>query len=265
MFYVYEWYIIETGEVVYVGKGCKNRYKVRNHNRFFNDIITRFDCSSRIIRCFDSEEDAFAFEYDRINEMQKIGQCKCNIRNGGFGGETKSWTAEKREQYSKNNVMHSKNQRERMSKNNPMKNPEVAYRVNQKNKRKVIINGDLYNSVKEAASELNVSSYTISNWCKRGYDINGNPCRYHDEPQKQYPESKKLHPRAGLVRAVIIDGVRYCAVCDAAKALGVCSKTIIRAIKNNRPFKGHECRYDNQQPSCGKSDNSTTEGPTTNE
>lgn len=27
MFYVYEWYIVETGEIFYVGKGCKNRYK----------------------------------------------------------------------------------------------------------------------------------------------------------------------------------------------------------------------------------------------
>lgn len=25
MFYVYEWYIKGTGEIIYVGKGCKNR------------------------------------------------------------------------------------------------------------------------------------------------------------------------------------------------------------------------------------------------
>lgn len=26
-YYVYEWYIVETGEVFYLGKGCRNRYK----------------------------------------------------------------------------------------------------------------------------------------------------------------------------------------------------------------------------------------------
>ena len=39
MYYVYEWYVKETGEIFYVGKGTKNRYKVKKHNRFFNDFI----------------------------------------------------------------------------------------------------------------------------------------------------------------------------------------------------------------------------------
>ena len=39
MFYVYEWFVKETGEVFYVGKGIKNRYKVKKHNKFFNDFI----------------------------------------------------------------------------------------------------------------------------------------------------------------------------------------------------------------------------------
>lgn len=31
MFYVYEWYIVDTGEIIYVGKGKGNRYKVRKN------------------------------------------------------------------------------------------------------------------------------------------------------------------------------------------------------------------------------------------
>ena len=59
MFYVYEWYIVSTNEVIYVGKGCRNRYKVRKHNQFFNDMITRFECDSRIIKYFEKEEKRF--------------------------------------------------------------------------------------------------------------------------------------------------------------------------------------------------------------
>ena len=40
MFYVYEWFVKESGEVFYVGKGTKNRYKVKKHNKFFNDFIS---------------------------------------------------------------------------------------------------------------------------------------------------------------------------------------------------------------------------------
>ena len=43
MFYVYEWFIVETNFVFYVGKGCRNRYKVRKHNKLFNYIINLFN------------------------------------------------------------------------------------------------------------------------------------------------------------------------------------------------------------------------------
>lgn len=265
MFYVYEWYIVKTGEVIYVGKGCKNRYKVRKHNRFFNDMISRFECESRIIKYFDDEKDAFAFEYDRIKELQKIGQCKCNIYDGGYGGETQSWTPEKRALYSKNNVMHSIQQRKRMSENNPMKKKEISEIVNAKKRRAVIINGLYYPGVNIAARALNVNDRTVISWCKRGYNTTGQPCRYNDEPQKEYSSLKITHPKVASAKPVIVDGVRYETVKDAALAIGVWSETIIRAIKGNRLCKGHKCRYDNQQPSWGNSDNSTPEGSTTNE
>jgi hypothetical protein len=108
MFYVYEWYIENNNEIFYVGKGSKNRYKVRKHNKFFNDFIKRFKCNSRIIKTFENEEDAFRYEFERITELKTIGQCVCNIHGGGFGGTVDSWTEEKRERYSKYNVMKSK-------------------------------------------------------------------------------------------------------------------------------------------------------------
>ena len=30
MYYVYEWYNVDTGEILYVGKGTGNRYKVKH-------------------------------------------------------------------------------------------------------------------------------------------------------------------------------------------------------------------------------------------
>ena len=50
MFYVYEWFIKETNEIIYVGKGCRNRYKCLQHNRIFKEFIKRFNCESRIIK-----------------------------------------------------------------------------------------------------------------------------------------------------------------------------------------------------------------------
>lgn len=264
MFYVYEWFIKETGEIIYVGKGSGRRYKVRKHNQFFNDMIKRYDCDSRIIKEFESEKDAFHYESERVEQLKSIGQCVCNIYNGGFGRTASWWTDEIREQYSQKNVMKSEIQRKRMSEKNPMKNKDISLKVGKTKRRKVVINGVVYEGVKKAAEQIGVCEFSISTWCKRGYNTNGEPCRYYDEPQKEYPLAKKLHPKAASPKAVIVDGIRYETVQDAAESIGVWSESIIRAIKENRKCKGHECKYDNQQPSQGKSDNSTLEGSTTN-
>lgn len=53
MFYVYEWFIIDTNEIFYVGKGCKDRYKdTRSRNKMFNEFYKRFNCNTRIIKTF---------------------------------------------------------------------------------------------------------------------------------------------------------------------------------------------------------------------
>ena len=154
MFYVYEWFVKQTGEVFYVGKGCGRRYKVRKHNKFFNDFIKRHDCDSRIIKEFINEKDAFSYEYERIKELKFIGQCVCNIYDGGTGGTQSWWTNERKLEYSKKNIMKSEQQRKRMSENNPMKNPEIAAKTNAKKRKPIIVDGIYFESVKKAAEYI---------------------------------------------------------------------------------------------------------------
>lgn len=169
MFYIYEWYIKETGEIFYVGKGSKKRYLCKQHNKLFKEFIKRYDCESRIIKYYDKEEEAFKAEYDRINQLKRSNQCVCNIYKGGFGGETKSWTKEKREWYSKHNVMKSQNQRKRMSENNPMKNKEYVEKNAKARKRPVLIDSKEYEGIVDVMKEYNVYDNAIRYWIKRGY------------------------------------------------------------------------------------------------
>lgn len=184
MFYVYEWYIKDTQEIIYVGKGCKNRYKVTKHNKFFNEMIKRYKCESRIIKEFKNEKDAFDYEYIRINELKKKGQCICNIYQGGTGGTVNWWTDELRKQYSENNVMKSEKQRERMKNKNPMSNNDIAEKTNGKKRRKVIIGNITYISIKEAKEALGVSYSNLMTWNKKGITPNGEKIKI--ESQKQY-------------------------------------------------------------------------------
>ncbi len=242
MFYVYEWFIVDSNEIIYVGKGCRNRYKFRKHNRFFNDMVKRFKCGSRIIKYFEKEEDAFKYEAYRISELKEKGQCVCNIHSGGCGGTVSWWTDERRNEYSYKNVMKSKLQRERMSKNNPMKNKETAKVVGLKHRKKIVVGDKVYDGL-NSVSMLYGASYTAPlYWLERGYTPDHKPCYYLGDEKPIV----KLKTHEANKRKVIIDGVLYESVKDGAKSLGISSTKLINVIKNGGKYNEHTCKYDNQ-------------------
>lgn len=242
MFYVYEWYIVDTGEIIYVGKGTRLRCKVRKHNKFFNDMIRRCNCDSRIIKTFDSEEDAFKYEYERVKELKSIGQCVCNIRDGGFGGDTSWWTDELRDAYSKNNVMKSEKQRKRMSEKNPMKIKSIAMKTNAQKRRAVIIGEKKYDSVKDAMDAEHVSYEVIANWCHKGINQRGELCRFKDSKQVVFTD--KRYNKGGS-RAVVFRGERYECIKDFAKEIGISERTASEWLHRGFNTLGEPCRYEN--------------------
>lgn len=262
MFYVYEWFNVKTNEVFYVGKGIGNRYKeTEKRNKLFLEYFKNNECDVRKIEYFDSEDEAFKFEYKRIIELKNKNQCICNLDNGGKGGVNFIWTPEMREYYSKYNIMKSQNQRERMSKNNPMKNPNIAAKVAKQKSKKIVIGNKIYSSIVEAAKELNVYDTAIQYWLERGYSNDYKICYYFG----QKLITVKIKTRACNCKAVLIDGKRFNTLKEGAAYIGVTSSKLISYLKRNKPLKGHICKYDNQQPSTMKSDNSNSEGSTTNE
>lgn len=263
MFYVYEWFNVKTKDIFYVGKGIGNRYKqTRKRNKLFLDYIKNNECDVRIIEYFENEKDAFDYEYNRIFELKKKKQCICNLDNGGKGGVNFCWTPEMREYYSKYNIMKTEKQRKRMSENNPMKKPEIAKKMAQTKSKKIVIGNKIYSSIIEAAKELNVYDTAIQYWLERGYSNDYKICYYYGE--KTITVSIKTH--SCNCKPVVIDDKKFRTVKDGAKFLNTTSSILIEYIKKNKPYKGHICRYDNQQPSHKKSSNkSIVEGSTTNE
>lgn len=242
MYYIYEWYVKETGEIFYVGKGHGKRFSnTSQRNEYFKQYLKKYQCDVRIAKIFDKENDALSYEHQRICELKQLGQCKCNLDNGGKGGLSFIWTEEMRKYKSIYNPMKNECQKKRMIEQNPMKNPNIAEKVNSRKRKKVIINGKEFESVKQASEYFNRHPSQISSWCKRGYDIYGNPCRFKNLPQKDIEKR-----RITCSKKVIIDNKLFDSVKEGAEYLGVWSETLIRAIKNNRPCKGHICKYDNQ-------------------
>lgn len=185
-FYVYKWFNVNTNEVFYIGKGCKNRYKeITKRNKVFLDYYKNNTCDCQIINYFDNEEEAFQKENELILYYKNIGQAQANLDNGGKGGCHFIWTEDMKKYMSINNPMKSPEQRERMSKNNPMKNPETAEKVAQHNRKPIMIGDIQYESVVNAASILQVSTVTITNWCNKGYNSKGEKCYYINGGKKR--------------------------------------------------------------------------------
>ena len=232
-FYVYKWYNVETGEIFYVGKGCRNRKNVTyKRNILFKEYIKNNKCKNEIIAYFNNESDALNFEHKTILELKRKGMCKCNLDNGGTGGINYVWTQEMKDY---------------KSKYNPMKDEKVKQKM-AKSKSKIVIYDNKETTTREIASKMNIHITTAQNWAKRGYDTNGNPCYYKNETM---PSIKKNT----CSKSVLIDGEYFPSLRAAADFLGVKDTSpLCRALKQNRIYKGHKCEYANQQPSEENSD-----------
>ena len=263
MFYVYEWFNTTTGEVFYVGKGCRKRKgQISQRNKRFKEYFNSNQCENRIVKEFDREEDAFAYENQRIEELKAIGQAQCNLDHGGKGGCHFVWTEEMKQYSSEYNVMKRPEQRERMSLNNPMKNQRISNKVSELNKRSLWIGNTQYNGRVDAARDYGVTSTAVLYWLDRGY-ARGNEICYYDGEQK--PKLKILKHGSTKRKTIIVDGIEYESIRQAAEAIGGSGSALSQALRKRETFKGHICKYGNQQPSGTNFDNSSTEGSTTND
>lgn len=258
-FYVYQWFDKNNDFIFYVGKGCGLRFKnVQKRNKLFLDYYSTHDCDVCIIKDSLTEQEAFELEKNTILYYKNIGQCTCNLDNGGTGGTAFIWTEEMKQYFSQFNPMKEASQKERMSQHNPMYNKETVEKVSQKKSKVICYKG------KEWTSQKLVETYgicitTAQRWAKRGYDTNGEPCFYKNETS---PTTKKTTCSKG----VLIDGQYYPSLRAACDFLGVKDTSpLCKALKANKPYKGHKCEYANQQPSNVNSNNSNIEGSTTNE
>lgn len=83
-FYVYEHLKPNTGEVFYIGKGCKNRaYETRSRNNHWTNIVNKYGLEVNIIYNNLTNQEAGQKEVDLINfyGLENL----CNMTQGGDG------------------------------------------------------------------------------------------------------------------------------------------------------------------------------------
>lgn len=85
-FYVYEWFIIDSFEIFYVGKGTgRRKLELHNRSKYFMNIYNKYNCAVRLHKQSLTNEKACKEEIKRIAELKAVGQARCNFTTGGTG------------------------------------------------------------------------------------------------------------------------------------------------------------------------------------
>jgi len=93
LYYVYIWYITETNEVFYVGKGKGRRYKqVSGRNKFFTNMYTSHNCNAKKIYENLTESEAFQKEQETIKWYKENTDFRLTNQTDGGEGST-GWVA----------------------------------------------------------------------------------------------------------------------------------------------------------------------------
>lgn len=111
-FYVYRHIRKDRGTPFYIGKGKGTRaFSGHSRNRRWQHIANKVGFAVEILKSFESEAEAFAFERQLIALYRTFGLCEANIADGGQGPAGISPSAETRLKISKalmGNIPHNK-------------------------------------------------------------------------------------------------------------------------------------------------------------
>ena len=100
---VYEFFIVETGEIFYVGQGKVGRNKVvgkGERNKDFDRIYETYKCDSRILYDQLTQEESWEIEKRIIKEYRQLGYPLTNKSSGGrYAHEGIDYSGEKNPMY----------------------------------------------------------------------------------------------------------------------------------------------------------------------
>ncbi|KAB2489974.1 GIY-YIG nuclease family protein [Priestia endophytica] len=105
MYYIYQWFNIETNEIFYIGLGTGDRrFHTKQRNKLFKKYYQENNCAVRLLKTGLSEDEARKLEIKLIEELNPC----CNMTKGGerTNGEriSKSLKGKKHTVEHKNNV-----------------------------------------------------------------------------------------------------------------------------------------------------------------
>ena len=127
-------------------------------------------------------------------------------------------------------------------------------RYNKGGSKAIIYKGVEYEAVIDLANELGHTQGTINSWLKRGFDPDGNPCRYIGDNNDYEYVNAHVKRNKNRAKPVIINGKWYRSVAIASEELEIPKSTLYSYLQGVKYNPNCICTYDNQQPIHGNTE-----------
>jgi hypothetical protein len=175
IFYIYRHIRLDKNIPFHIGKGSGNRaFSKYNRNKYWHNIVNKVGYKVEIIIHSLEEKQAFAKEIEFIKLYKSMGYCETNLTNGGEGGSgcVRSEETKKRVGDAKRGIPSPKRGKSYIkqsicqlgSKNHMYgkPNPRRLQVIN-------IITNKIFDSIKEAAKDSNISYRWLRDKLKTGH------------------------------------------------------------------------------------------------
>jgi hypothetical protein len=208
-FYVYEHIRKDTGEVFYVGKGSKDRFKVKQgRNPYWNNVVNKSNgFIPKILINVDNEELAYLCESERIDQLKRLGCLLTNLNEGGEGS------------YKPSDETRAKMSASRQGEKNP------RFNINSRRQK--------YARKEFVSDEIKSANMKKNHWSKTGSYVPPSGTKYSEERKQKLRGCRESvaggkNPKA---KSIFYDGKEFLCIKDFASYLNVAYKTLVVKIR----------------------------------
>ena len=180
-YYIYAHLKPNTGEIFYIGKGCRERaYSTYGRSKWWHNIVSKYGYDIFILDANLSEAEAFKIEKKYIKRLGRRDLKEgtlVNLTDGGEGMGRRVWTKEQREyaafmktgeRNARWNTKHTKAAKKKIRDNQPATRQIIDIETN-----------IVYKSMREASIKYNIPYSTLSGYLT-GYRPNKTTLIYFD-------------------------------------------------------------------------------------
>lgn len=116
-------------------------------------------------------------------------------------------------------------------------------RYNKARSKAVIFRNKEYSCVLDMAEDIGIKPCTAYKWIWRGFNSDGEPCRYKDDDRELVFEDRHAIRNKARTKSVVVNGIKYESCKVASESLGIPNTTLYNYLQGRYNNPKYVCSY----------------------